>query len=107
DTMAEFDCRVADNAGRVFSQVEAAQDEGEVRQKLSERGLLVYSVARRGGLIAKAVGGERPRSIRTSDFMVFNQQFNTIVKAGLPILKALDLLAERASSAILDSLKTS
>jgi type IV pilus assembly protein PilC len=96
--MAEFECRVADNAGRVFSQVEAAQSETEVRQKLSDRGLLVYSVSRRGGLAARAVGGERPRHVRTSDFMVFNQQFNTIVKAGLPILKALDLLAERAAA---------
>jgi type IV pilus assembly protein PilC len=96
--MAEFECRVADTAGRVFSQVEAAQSEGEVRQKLSDRGLLVYSVRRRGGLAARAVGGDRPRTVRTADFMVFNQQFNTIVKAGLPILKALDLLAERAAA---------
>ena len=96
--MAEFECRVADTAGRVFSQVEAAQSEGEVRQKLSDRGLLVYSVRRRGGLAARAVGGDRPRTVRTADFLVFNQQFNTIVKAGLPILKALDLLAERAAA---------
>ena len=96
--MAEFDCKVADTAGRVYSQVEAAQSEREVRQKLSERGLLVYSVNRRGGLAARAVGRQRPRTVRTSDFLVFNQQFNTIVKAGLPILKALDLLAERAAA---------
>jgi type IV pilus assembly protein PilC len=96
--MAEFDCKVADTAGRVYSQVEAAQSESEVRQKLSERGLLVYSVHRRGGLAARALGRERPRSVRTGDFLVFNQQFNTIVKAGLPILKALDLLAERAAA---------
>jgi len=96
--MVEFDCRVADTAGRVYSQVEAAQSESEVRQKLSGRGLLVYSVRRRGGLAARAVGRERPRTVRNSDFLVFNQQFNTIVKAGLPILKALDLLAERAAA---------
>jgi type IV pilus assembly protein PilC len=96
--MADFDCRVADTAGRVFSQVEAAQSEAEVRQKLSDRGLLIYSVQRRGGFAARAVGGDRPRSVRTADFMIFNQQFNTIVKAGLPILKALDLLAERAAA---------
>jgi type IV pilus assembly protein PilC len=94
----EYDCRVADTAGRVFSQVEAAQSESEVRQKLTERGLLVYSVHRRGGFAAGAVGPQRARSVRTADFMVFNQQFNTIVKAGLPILKALDLLAERAAA---------
>jgi len=96
--MVEFDCRVADTAGRVYSQVEAAQSESEVRQKLSERGLLVYSVHRRGGLAARAVGRQRPRAVRSSDFLVFNQQFNTIIKAGLPILKALDLLAERAAA---------
>jgi type IV pilus assembly protein PilC len=96
--MADFDCKVADNAGRVFSQVEAAQSETEVRQKLSDRGLLVYSVSRRGGLAARVVGGDGPRRVRTGDFLVFNQQFNTIIKAGLPILKALDLLAERAAA---------
>jgi type IV pilus assembly protein PilC len=96
--MAEFSCRVADTAGRVYSQVEAAQSETEVRQKLAERGLLVYSVHLRGGLAARATGRQRPRSVRTGDFLVFNQQFNTIVKAGLPILKALDLLAERAAA---------
>jgi type IV pilus assembly protein PilC len=94
----EYDCRVADTAGRVFSQVEAAQSESEVRQKLTERGLLIYSVRRRGGFAAGSVGPQRARSVRTADFLVFNQQFNTIVKAGLPILKALDLLAERAAA---------
>jgi len=96
--MADFDCRVADTAGRVYSQIEAAQSESEVRQKLSDRGLLVYSVHRRGGLAARAVGRQRPRAVRNVDFLVFNQQFNTIIKAGLPILKALDLLAERAAA---------
>jgi type IV pilus assembly protein PilC len=96
--MADFDCRVADNTGRVFSHVEAAQSENEVRQKLSDRGLLVFNVSRRGGFAARAVGGDRPRTVRSTDLMVFNQQFNTIVKAGLPILKALDLLAERAAA---------
>ena len=77
--MVEFDCRVADTVGRVYSQVEAAQSEVEVRQKLSDRGLLVYSVRRRGGLAARAVGRQRPRAVRNVDFLVFNQQFNTII----------------------------
>jgi type IV pilus assembly protein PilC len=36
--------------------------------------------------------------VRADDFLIFNQQFNTLLKAGLPILKALDLLAERAAA---------
>ena len=38
------------------------------------------------------------RQIGGSDFLILNQQFNTLIKAGLPILRALDLLADRASS---------
>lgn len=95
--MGEFVCRVADANGRVFSQVEAASSQAEARQKLADRGLYIYSVELRSGLLA---GFRRPseRTIGGTDFLILNQQFNTLIKAGLPILRALDLLAERASS---------
>ncbi len=104
--MAEFLCKVADSTGRVFSQLEAAQTIGEARQKLLDRGLYVYSVRPRGGLLSYVVPRRRERLVGGSDFLVFNQQFNTLVKAGLPILKALDLLAERAASPKLRPLLT-
>src|ERR1700719_901019 len=96
--MAKFVCKVADPTGRVFSHVEAAQSVGEVRQKLSDRGLYVYSVRARGGLLGPTLGRPRERVVKSADFLIFNQQFNTLIKAGLPILKALDLLAERAAT---------
>jgi type IV pilus assembly protein PilC len=102
--MAEFVCKVADPAGRVFSHVEAAQSVSEVRQKLGDRGLYVYSVQPRGGLLGRGGASRKDRVLRSSDFLIFNQQFNTLVKAGLPILKALDLLAERAASPSLQPL---
>lgn len=104
--MAEFLCKVADSTGRVFSQLEAAQTIGEARQKLLDRGLYVYSVRPRGGLLSYVVSRRRERVVGGSDFLIFNQQFNTLVKAGLPILKALDLLAERAASPKLRPLLT-
>ena len=96
--MAEFVCKVGDVTGRVFSQVEAAHSVAEVRQKLSDRGYYVYSVEARRGLLPAGAAGTPSRTLRDSDFLVFNQQFNTLIKAGLPILKALELLAERAAS---------
>jgi len=96
--MADFVCKVADTTGRVFSHVEVAQSVSEAKQKLSDRGLYVYSVQPQGGMLADAVGSRSSRSIKSADFLIFNQQFNTLIKAGLPILKALDLLAERAAS---------
>jgi len=96
--MAEFVCKVADASGRVFSQVEPAQSIAEARQKLSDRGLFVYQVRPRDRLFGETMGRRRDNSVRGNDFLVFNQQFNTLIKAGIPILKALDLLAERAAA---------
>ena len=96
--MAEFQCKVADASGRVFSQVEAAESMSEVRQKLSDRGLFVYQIRPREGLLGQAFGRKGGKSVDGDDFLVFNQQFNTLIKAGIPILKALDLLAERAAA---------
>jgi type IV pilus assembly protein PilC len=96
--MGEFVCRVADANGHVFSHVEAAANRDEARQKLADRGLYVYSVDARNTLVSGFLGVRRERKISGNDFLVLNQQFNTLVKAGLPILRALDLLATRASA---------
>src|SRR3989440_5750311 len=95
--MGEFVCRVADANGRVFSHVEAAGSITEARQKLADRGLYVYSVDKGTGL-RSGLRRRRSRVVRGTDFLILNQQFNTLIKAGLPILRALDLLADRASS---------
>src|SRR5579859_8007320 len=96
--MGEFVCRVADANGRVFSHVEAAGTSTEARQKLADRGLYVYSVEARNSLVSGLLNRKSSRQVGGSDFLILNQQFNTLIKAGLPILRALDLLAERASS---------
>src|SRR3981189_2575281 len=96
--MGQFLCRVADAEGRVFSHVEPASSLEEARQKLADRGLYVYSVQSRGGRLADVLRQKSGRQVGGSEFLILNQQFNTLIKAGLPILKSLDLLATRASS---------
>jgi type IV pilus assembly protein PilC len=97
--MADFVCKVGDASGRVYQQVETAQSEDEARQKLADRGFYVFSVRNQFDLLAQFGQASRDRKIRPADFLIFNQQFNTLVRAGLPILRALDLLAERAAAA--------
>jgi type IV pilus assembly protein PilC len=95
--MAEFVCKVGDTSGRIFQQMETAQSEGEARQKLAERGFYVFSVRKHFGLASQLGAAGGSQKIRSQDFLIFNQQFNTLIRAGLPILRALDLLAERAA----------
>jgi type IV pilus assembly protein PilC len=95
--MTEFVCKVGDTTGRVFQHMETAQSEAEARQKLAERGFFVFSVRMHFDLVSQFSGASRAQKIRPADFLIFNQQFSTLIKAGLPILKALDLLTERAA----------
>jgi type IV pilus assembly protein PilC len=78
--------------------METAQSEAEARQKLADRGFFVFSVRMHFDLLSQFSGASRERKIRPADFLIFNQQFSTLIKAGLPILKALELLAERAAA---------
>src|SRR3990170_2204765 len=96
--MAEFLCRVADASGKSFTQMETANSEAEVRQRLTEKGLHIYSVRGRSlrTLALRWPSRTRPR-FSASDFFLFNQQFVTLIRAGLPILRAVELLADRST----------
>ncbi|MEX2302080.1 MAG: type II secretion system F family protein [Bryobacterales bacterium] len=90
--MAEFVLKYADAQGAVHQQMETAETEELLRQRYSERGLLVYSVRARRSLMALDLGAKVGGRISLEQFLIFNQQFVTLIRAGLPILKALELL---------------
>src|SRR3954452_6209889 len=93
--MAEFLLRYADGRGQMHEQVTDAPSEREARERLSQQGYLVYSVrAKDLGARLSGIGG-RKKTVNLEKFLIFNQQFVTLIRAGLPILQALDLLADR------------
>ena len=92
--MAEFVLKYADASGVIHNQVAEAASEQEIRDRLNQQGYLVYSVRLRGGVAAGLTGVGR-KKLNLEKFLIFNQQFVTLIKAGLPILKGLDLLADR------------
>jgi type IV pilus assembly protein PilC len=90
--MAEFVLKYADGRGQVHQQVASAASEKEVRDRYSAQGFLIYSVKAKG--VATGLLGRR-KKLNLEKFLIFNQQFVTLIRAGLPILKGLDLLADR------------
>ena len=97
--MAEFLIKVADDRGHLLQQVERGYSESEVRERFVQQGYLVYWVKPRGLLSGGDSTFSRGRKIRQSQFLIFNQQFLTLIKAGLPILSSLDLLIRRQKDA--------
>jgi type IV pilus assembly protein PilC len=96
--MAEFVVKIADDRGRVQQHVEQGYSEAEVRERFSQQGYLVYWVKPQG-LLTGGVGNRRRRKLKQSTFLVFNQQFLTLIRAGLPILNSLELLIKRQKDA--------
>ena len=90
--MAEFVIRLADERGRLQEQVQTATSAAELRTRFTQAGYYVYSVKARGFRA-------RNKRVKLEEFLIFNQQFLTLIKAGLPILNALDLLIKRQRDA--------
>ncbi|HUB18886.1 MAG TPA: type II secretion system F family protein [Acidobacteriaceae bacterium] len=90
--MAEFVIRLADERGHVQEQIQSAATADELRTRFTQAGYYVYSVKPRG-----LTGTARKAKLET--FLIFNQQFLTLIRAGLPILGSLEMLAKSQKNA--------
>jgi type IV pilus assembly protein PilC len=97
--MSEWVLKYSDPRGEVHQQVAEAGTEKELRDRYSQQGFLIYSIKPRHEIAGVSMGGSRKKKINLDRFLIFNQQFVTLVRAGLPILRALDLLSERLTDA--------
>lgn len=99
----QFLARVGTPDGRVLEEVHTASDEVSLRSELDKRGYHIFEVRRRGLPTTQSVaqslrpGGRRKR-IPDTEFLVFNQEMAALLKAGLPLLQALELMLERMSN---------
>jgi type IV pilus assembly protein PilC len=95
--MAEFVIKLADERGRVQEQIQTAATAEELRARFTHAGYHVFSVRARGGI------GLTRRKVKLEPFLIFNQQFLTLIRAGLPILGSLQMLGKIQKNALLSS----
>jgi type IV pilus assembly protein PilC len=95
----EFRCRLGTAGGEIIEAVYVAENEARLRRELEEKGLFVLSLQRRGMLPAFGVGRANRRPIRRREFLVFNQELATLLKAGMPLVQSLDILRQRVLNA--------
>jgi type IV pilus assembly protein PilC len=96
----EFTCKYAKPSGEVVKAVLVGQTIDEVRHHLQEQGLLPMEIRPRGWSLSFRPRRRR-QTIKSDDFILFNQQFVALIRAGLPILKSLDLLKDRIANPLL------
>jgi len=104
----EFRARLGTPGGEIIEGVYVAESEARLRRDLEEKGLFVLSLQSRGGLGALSFGAGRRRRVARQEFLVFNQELATLLKAGMPLVQSLDILRQRVANptfkAVLDDI---
>src|SRR5437773_4180230 len=94
----EFRCRLASPNGEIVEGVYVADNESRLRHELEEKGLYVLSLQPRNAIAGIGVRLPQRRGVNTREFLVFNQELATLLRAGMPLVQALDLLKSRVTS---------
>ena len=94
----EFRCRLASPSGQIVEGVYSADTEDRLRHELEEKGLYVLSLQPKGAIAGVAISLPQRHSIASREFLMFNQELATLLKAGMPLVQSLDLLKRRVQS---------
>jgi type IV pilus assembly protein PilC len=99
----EFRCRLASASGEVVEGVYVAESEARLRHELEEKGLYVLSLQPKGALAGLSFRLPARSSIPSREFLIFNQELATLLRAGMPLVQSLDLLKSRIQSPVFRS----
>jgi len=99
----EFRCRLASASGEIVEGIYVADTESRMRHELEEKGLFVLSLQPKGTVAGLSVRLPQKTKISTREFLVFNQELATLLKAGMPLVQSLDLLKGRVESPVFRS----
>ena len=94
----EFRCRLASPNGEIVEGVYAAETEARLRHELEEKGLYVLSLQPKHAIAGISLHLPQRKGVNTREFLVFNQELATLLKAGMPLVQSLDLLKRRVES---------
>lgn len=99
--MAEFICRLGTPSGEVVTRVVEASGIVDARTRLESEGFKVFKVATSDEGLSSvfSISGSKKGRVKQGDFLLFNQQFSALLRAGIPVLQAIGLLKTRTASA--------
>jgi len=97
--MPEFLARIGTSDGSILERTFSAEDEKALRADLQAQ-YLVLGIRRKSTLAALVPGLGPKRGIKMKEFLLFNQELASLLKAGLPILSSLDILTERRKNPV-------
>jgi len=99
----EFRCRLGTPGGEIIEGVYVADSEDRLRREFEEKGLYVLGIQRAGRLALGSLSLPTRSKIGTREFLVFNQELATLLKAGMPLVQSLEILRRRVTNPVFKS----
>jgi type IV pilus assembly protein PilC len=99
----EFRCRLGTPGGEIIEGVYVADSEDRLRREFEEKGLYVLAIQRAGRLAFGSLALPTRSRVSTREFLVFNQELATLLKAGMPLVQSLDILRRRVTNLVFRS----
>ena len=99
----EFRCRLGTPGGEIIEGIYAADTEARLRQEFEEKGLYVLGISRAGGAALGRIRMPTRARVSTREFLVYNQELATLLKAGMPLVQSLDILRRRVTHPLFKS----
>ena len=96
-----YSYRVKDRQGKIITGRLEADNEASVSQRLREMGYFVIGVEEERLALTKREFHILQPKVKSKDITVFTRQFATMINAGLPLVKCLNILSEQTESPVL------
>jgi type IV pilus assembly protein PilC len=98
--MAIYKCKIGSSDGRILEKEFEAVNTGVLRQSLEEQGFFVFELKKKPLQFLFESGIAR-RKVDSRELLTFNQELLVLIKAGLPIIQALDTILEKVEKGTL------
>lgn len=97
--MPEFIARIGTPDGAIFERTFNSDSERSLRAELQQQ-YLILGIKKKSAITGLLPGFGQRRGVKMKEFLLFNQELASLLKAGLPILSSLDILTERRKNAV-------
>ena len=96
----EYRCRLGTPGGDIIEGIYVADSEARLRREFEEKGLYVLAIHQGGRRALAGLSLPRRRRVPSREFLVFNQELATLLKAGMPLVQSLDILRRRVANPV-------
>jgi type IV pilus assembly protein PilC len=91
----EYRCRLGTTTGQILEEIHVSDSESRLRHDLEQKGYCVLALQPRGFLGRVSFAMPTRRKVPVREFLVFNQELATLLKAGMPLVQSLEILRSR------------